>query len=63
MRCAICKRPLMRPAVTIGKNHIGPDCAKKIGALAPKPRFRLSVAVPEPEADPRQMALELEATA
>lgn len=61
MRCVICSRPLMRPAVTIGKSHIGPDCAKKIGALAPKPRFRLSVAVPEPEqVDPRQMALSLE---
>jgi len=38
MKCALCKRPLFKPAATIGKEHIGRACAKKAGLLTPKHR-------------------------
>lgn len=31
MRCALCGKPLLNPAVMIGREPIGPKCAKKAG--------------------------------
>lgn len=41
MRCAICNRTTDKPAVWIGSNPIGPQCAKKRGLLPPmQPRLQ-----------------------
>lgn len=36
MRCAMCNRPLDKPAAMLGKLAIGPKCARRAGLLLPK---------------------------
>jgi hypothetical protein len=36
MRCAMCNRPLDKPAAMLGKLAIGPRCAKRAELLLPK---------------------------
>ncbi len=64
LRCADCKRALIKPALTIGVHHYGPVCAKRYYVRAdrvwppnPTPVRR---PVPPVEVDPWQMALQLE---
>ena len=35
MRCAMCNRPLDKPAAMLGKLAIGPKCAKRAELLLP----------------------------
>jgi hypothetical protein len=62
MKCADCKRPILKPALTIGACNFGPICARRYYALptrTPTPVVgkRPRAAVP---VDPAQLALELE---
>ena len=34
MICANCRRPLKRPAATLGRLAFGPTCARRLGLLA-----------------------------
>lgn len=38
MKCALCRRPLFKPAASIGNESIGRACAKRAGLLEPKHR-------------------------
>ncbi|MDP3139816.1 MAG: hypothetical protein Q8N17_26200 [Burkholderiaceae bacterium] len=65
-RCADCKRSLIKPALTIGRSSFGPVCAKRYyikesrtWPFLPTPVRR---PMPQAEVDPRQLALQLDAT-
>lgn len=64
MRCHRCKKPLIRPSLSIltrrGYQHWGPKCARLAGLIHPK-RKAARIRHAQPETDPRQMALELAA--
>ena len=34
LRCALCGRPVLNPAVLIGQLPVGPKCARRAGLLA-----------------------------
>lgn len=38
MKCAMCNRPLNRPALQLGKMALGPKCARRVGLIQPKAR-------------------------
>ncbi len=50
MRCAICKRVTLHPAVLIGSEVIGPGCARKHGLHRLKPRKGSRIVVARPRA-------------
>lgn len=59
MKCAICRRPMLRAFVEIGGSAIGPKCAERVLLAGRKKRrqVRLFARIrPEP-VDPRQMTL------
>lgn len=38
MKCAICGRRLLNPALSIGRMNVGPKCARRAGLIQPKSR-------------------------
>lgn len=46
MKCAICGRVTMKPAVLLGAEAIGPTCAKRAGLTAIKPRAGSRLVLP-----------------
>lgn len=64
MRCVRCGRPLTHPAKTIDSKHgplmWGPVCALKSGLIEPRPRGQAQSHTGASEADPRQLALDME---
>lgn len=38
MKCAICGRRLLKPALSIGRMNVGPKCARRAGLIEPKRR-------------------------
>ena len=64
MHCVICKRPLLNPAKTMETKgepiHWGRGCAIKTGVLVPRPRGQAQAHTGNSEADPRQLALDME---
>jgi hypothetical protein len=64
MKCIRCGRALSKPAASIQTTNeplnFGRACAIKAGLLQPVKRGRrLFTPMPQPEIDPRQMALEV----
>ena len=57
MHCALCGRPLLQAAVMIGREGIGPKCAKKAGltALAKKTGSRVLRIGRRPSAERKRM--------
>lgn len=54
MKCSMCRRPLVRAAVTLGAMVLGPVCARRVQLLPQKPErlaVRDSVAVRVEQAD------------
>lgn len=64
MHCVICKRPLLHAAKTMETKgepiHWGRGCAIKTGVLVPRPRGQAQAHTGTSEADPRQLALDME---
>lgn len=62
--CVICKRPLLRPFKTIQTKgepiHWGRGCAIKTGVHVPRHRISAGAHSGASEADPRQLALDME---
>lgn len=64
MHCVICKRPLLNPAKTMETKgepiHWGRGCAIKTGVIVPRHRAMAQAPAGASEADPRQLALDME---
>lgn len=53
MKCSICGRTTMKPAVLLGAEAIGPTCAKRAGLDKMKPRAGSRLVLPRhPKATP-----------
>jgi hypothetical protein len=62
MKCSDCRRPLIKPALTIGRSVFGPVCAKRYILRPTRTAFKVyDRRTVQREVDPAQMALELAA--
>lgn len=54
MKCAICGRPTLKPAVLLGAEAIGPTCARRAGLTAIKPRAGSRMVLPRHQRRPSE---------